>query len=182
MDICHDYSYWRNRCYQVSDEKRNIYTHAIQCSTYDTTKSVEELGNDCSNSWGLITGSKLNCPNSSTKKSCTEKGNGFFYCQISKTCIENIKVCDGVVHCIKGEDEDLDTCKPFFSEMFPKDATVECIEANRTYYDIIIKAIPCNGIMECENGEDEGWYCQNAIVRLKITLVCRSIYLLKINF
>ena len=62
------------------------------------------------------------------------------------------KVCDGIVHCYFGEDEADETCKKVFS--FPEVATIECIE-NRFGYNITIKAIPCDGVLECRNGIDE---------------------------
>ena len=62
------------------------------------------------------------------------------------------KKCDGIVHCIEGEDESDETCKD--SLAFPEEATIECIE-NRLGYDINIKATPCDGVKECRDGSDE---------------------------
>ena len=61
------------------------------------------------------------------------------------------KKCDGVVHCIKGEDENFETCK----DTYPEEATITCIEDRPIGYDIWIKAVPCNGIKECRSREDE---------------------------
>lgn len=60
------------------------------------------------------------------------------------------KKCDGIVHCIEGDDESFEICK----NEYPKEATIQCIE-NRLGYDIIIKATPCNGVKECRDGSDE---------------------------
>ena len=61
------------------------------------------------------------------------------------------KMCDGIVHCIEGEDETFETCQ----NTFPKEATIKCIEDRANGVDIMIMAIPCDGIKECRNGEDE---------------------------
>ena len=61
------------------------------------------------------------------------------------------KVCDGMVHCIYGEDESFEICR----DTFPQDATVECIENRLPGYDIKIMAIPCDGVQECRDGSDE---------------------------
>ena len=42
-------------------------------------------------------------------------------------------------------------------------ATIKCLEAKRQKYNIEIYAVPCDGIEECQNGEDEShcsgnWY------------------------
>ena len=148
VDFCHDYSFWKTNCFNGSDATE--YTHASQCSTYDSVKSIEELGEDCSNSyepWGR----KPNCPNSSTEKECSIKGNDYFYCKNSKTCIKSTTKCDGVVHCIKGEDEALEECK----HLFHQSATLNCIEPYRPANDVWTKAILCDGITECKNEEDE---------------------------
>lgn len=66
------------------------------------------------------------------------------------------KVCDGIVHCLYGEDEEDATCENQLK--FSEAATVECIE-NRLNYDLKIKAFPCNGIKECRDNSDED--CEN---------------------
>ena len=62
------------------------------------------------------------------------------------------KICDGIVHCIFGEDEADETCKDMLS--FPEEATIKCFE-NRPGYNITIQAIPCDGIPECKGELDE---------------------------
>ena len=73
-------------------------------------------------------------------------------------------MCDGVVHCLFGEDETFEQCQ----KTFPKEATITCQE-NRAY-DITIKAIPCNGgIPECRDGSDED--CEDDIKVLVVAIV-----------
>ena len=163
-NFCHDYSFWSSHCHNATNVQK--YTHATQCSSYDKTKSIEELGNDCSKSWQIQTyqNQKPYCPNSTNEEECSNKGVNYFYCPLSKTCIDRDKLCDGAVHCIIGEDESFEHCRNEFSVMFPKSATVQCIDASKPFYNITIKATPCNGLIECTNGEDEGWYCKSTLV------------------
>ena len=162
-DFCNDYSFWRAHCHNGSNIDK--YTHATQCSSYQT-KSIEELGIDCSNSWKPI--NLPNCPNSANKEDCSEKGDKYFYCHLSKTCIDRDKLCDGIVHCIMGEDETLKNCTESgddLSEIFPPNANEKCIDQSKPGYDIPILAIRCNGDVECKNSEDEShWYCSKSQV------------------
>ena len=48
------------------------------------------------------------------------------------------KLCDGVVNCLFGEDEGYGICKD--QNVFPADATIECVE-DRPGYNITIKVI-----------------------------------------
>ena len=66
----------------------------------------------------------------------------YFYCEKSNYYICKSLICDGSVNCIQGEDEDIDLCR----SIFPEQATFLCYEANRTFIDISIYAIPCDGI------------------------------------
>ena len=149
-DFCFDYSYWNdtNKCYNGTDSDE--YTHARLCSAYDKSKSIADLGNDCSESRWYEEQIKYfaeNCPNSSNETQCKDPN---FYCNFSKSCIEDSKKCDGIKHCIYGEDESIETC----DGTFPESATVECVEPNQPFDDIWIKAVRCNGITECKNGEE----------------------------
>ena len=148
-DFCFDYSYWNdtNKCYNGTDSDE--YTHARLCSAYDKNKSIAELGNDCVNSKSDF----KYCPNSSNKTECKDPN---FYCNISKSCIKDNDKCDGIKHCIFGEDEAIETC----DSTFPESATVKCVELNRPLDDFWIKAVRCNGIKECKNGEDEPEECK----------------------
>ena len=74
-------------------------------------------------------------------------------CDNSTKCICTDYICDGHRHCQDGKDEDMFECKS--RNVFPKEATVQCIEANRPdKYPILIMAIPCDGKIECKDGED----------------------------
>ena len=89
------------------------------------------------------------------------------------------KTCDGIFHCLYGEDEHFELCK----DTFPNEATIECVE-NRLpgTIDITIMAIPCNGILECRDGRDEN--CEEdkmilviAVAILFLTTICIYLYL-----
>ena len=75
------------------------------------------------------------------------------------------KKCDGIVHCIEGEDEALETCR----YLYPEEATIECNDRPKGRYDIRVLAIPCNGIPECWNDMDEN--CdENAMILFGVIL------------
>ena len=89
------------------------------------------------------------------------------------------KTCDGIFHCLYGEDEQFELCK----DTFPKEATIECIE-NRLpgTIDVTIMGTPCDGIVECRDGRDEK--CEEdklilviAIALLFLTTTCIYLYL-----
>ena len=170
MDICNDYSFWNDskKCYHdgnnVDLRFNPKYTHAKLCSTYNInqiTKRDANFANNCyNNPWWMSSYIPPNCPNSDNEATCKEKGKHYYFCSISKTCIERTKLCDGIIHCLRAEDEALDICE----DRFPFNAFVVCNEADRPANNVWIKAVPCNGIVECRNGEDEGWYCQRILV------------------
>ena len=70
-------------------------------------------------------------------------------------------MCDGIVHCIEGEDEDFNLCQ----DSFPIEATILC----QIYKNVTIKAIPCDGKKECRNGEDENCKIPELIFWLMLT-------------
>ena len=138
-----DYSFWSSlRCY--NETKTSDYTCARLCNTYiKDTKDTPVI--------------KEYCPNSNDGASCTNVQH--YFCEKSRTCIEKIKLCDGIFHCLWGEDEQFDICK----NTFPEAATIKCIEADRPpWINITILAIPCNGERECLDVNDENcesnWY------------------------
>ena len=82
-----------------------------------------------------------------------------------------------------GEDEQFEVCR----DTFPKEATIECIE-NRLpgTIDVTIKAIPCDGILECRDGQDEN--CEDDKLSLVIvtalfflTTICIYLYLVLVR-
>ena len=105
------------------------------------------------------------CPGTNiTEKEC--KNQGKFFCEESKSCIENAKLCDGVIHCLDGADENFEICH----HTFPESATIKCLEKNRNNYHIEILATPCNNVAECENDEDE--QCdKNSIANIIVSVV-----------
>ena len=128
------------------------------------------------NSWEPYT-IKPNCPNSANEEECLNKGDNYFYCHLSKTCIGRDKLCDGIVHCIMGEDETLKNCTDLdddLSETFPPNANEKCIDPSKPGYNIPILAIRCNGEAECKNSEDEShWYCSKTQVSQKLISYCK---------
>ena len=105
-----------------------------------------EIGTFC-----FYSGEDSYCPDSSNEAECASKDQ-YFFCKQSKTCILEAKKCDGVVHCIKGEDEAIENCLHLYHQ---NSNSLTCIEPNRPADDVWIKAIKCNGKTECKNGEDE---------------------------
>ena len=89
-----------------------------------------------------------------------------FFCEKSAVCLVYYRaigyrayrnrdvLCDGIVNCPHGEDEDFIKCKA--KKIFPKSATIEC--QNKYFPTMTILATPCNNITECSDGADEK-YC-----------------------
>ena len=71
----------------------------------------------------------------------------------SSFCTIDTSVCDGIANCPNGDDEDIELCMN--NEVFSEMATIKCDKKNIYNVTIKIKAVPCDGIYECENDMDE---------------------------
>ena len=69
-------------------------------------------------------------------------------------------------HCPNAEDEDFDRC----NHTFPSTATLKCLKKDVYNVNITILAIPCNGITECNGGEDE-YYCVISEINTLIAVI-----------
>ena len=176
-DLCQDYSFWSSieDCItdpnEVDEYGRALYPYARKCIAHEKyqNKSQASTKNSCGKyvGWNSATSDwdKILdiCPNSTIETDC--KGNEYF-CKQSKSCLDKAKKCDGIVHCIFGEDEDWDLCKAEFE--FDEAATIECNQLDRGSYNITIKATPCNGIRECSDYNDED--CKEDWITIIISL------------
>lgn len=75
---------------------------------------------------------------------------GGFYCRKSKQCIDASQRCDGVVHCLTGDDEAL--CK------MSKEQEFLCEDRNQKIPMFQL----CDGIEQCPDKSDEA-YCARTI-------------------
>ena len=129
-DFCYDYSVWKfpngsnkNECYKPGPNGESWYTDLRNCKLH---------------------------PSTVTKEECKQRGDDFFYCQHSHTCIHSKFTCDGVFNCIEGkivlidyynesnsfkiftgEDEDYKMCKKLQSVKYSPEATIKCQENKR---------------------------------------------------
>ena len=169
-DLCQDYSFWssiencRTDPNEMIDSNYALYPYARKCIAhekyqYKSEKSTKDSCGKFQNDYGDI---HDNCPNSKNETDCKQKE---FFCEQSQSCIDKSKICDGIVHCIFGEDESIQLCK----STFPETATIQCKEIDRESYDISILATPCNGIRECSDVDDED--CDESKEALIISLV-----------
>ena len=84
----------------------------------------------------------------------------------SKYCAYRQQVCDGVANCPEGEDEALDLCVE--EGGFSGSAIIECPKKNIYNVTLWIKAVPCDGVVECENDEDEQYCSLNDYILILI--------------
>ena len=78
---------------------------------------------------------------------------------------------------MNGEDEQFDICE----ETYPEEATIKCVENRLEGINLTIKAIPCNGIKECRDGEDED-NCEEKriyfqIIIASLMVITQTVYL-----
>ena len=78
------------------------------------------ISKHCGTSWNCLIRRIETCPNSKTKSECNKTDD--FYCSKSMSCIKKRDICDGIVHCYHGEDENLETC----AHIYPATATINC--------------------------------------------------------
>ena len=140
-DFCSDLSFWKNKqCYNDSlffFESEPLFKKTRRCATYYDTEETNI-----------------------TIFSCENKNE--YFCPISKECIPKKWLCDGAIQCKKGDDEDFKLCEKTFPNNI---ATITCVENDRPDdLDIMIKAIPCNGIQGCKDGSDEKCDLPNLII------------------
>merc|ERR1719438_332394 len=115
---------------------------------------------------------KESCANS-TMDNCTACTNSdYFNCTINNvpSCIHPELVCDGHAACDNSEDEDLNDpeCRENLTRLgnIKPEATVRCTSKMYADKKMPTIAVACNGVVECEDGRDEGVLCtdQKSIV------------------
>ena len=85
------------------------------------------------------------------KNMCSLDENAIHCSSNPNFCIVNWQSCNGVANCPNAEDELLANCSSKFSPL----ATTECLKKDIYNVNITIKAVNCNGIVECQSGVDE---------------------------
>ena len=138
--LCQDFSFWsdvtksfNNSC--ISDENGD-YPVVRKCITHKMPANKEMINKYCGFSWNCLIRRIEACPNSKTKSECNKTDD--FYCSKSMSCIRKSDICDGIVHCYHGEDEDLETC----AHIYPQTATIKCLEINRGRIETLFVEIP----------------------------------------
>ena len=104
-----------------------------------------------------------NCKNYADTFNCNESSTSF--------CIRGQQKCDGIANCPNGEDESLSLCSAMYSSL----ATIECKKDNIYNVNVMIKAVPCNGIIECGDGKDESSCSMPDFIEIAIFLAIVAI-------
>ena len=106
-----------------------------------------------------------------------------FKCHKSSStfCIHTNQKCDGIANCPNGEDEFLAECNSTYSSL----STVECEKKNIFNVNITIKAVPCDGNPECQDGRDE-YFCSledyiEIIILLAIIVIIMAVTIVMIR-
>ena len=104
-------------------------------------------------------------------ESCAEPGDGCSACTNSEyfhcikgnvsVCLHPYLECDGHPQCDDAEDEDIDKCYSRYVKQrtVPNYATLKCVSG--MYPNMITLATVCDGIVECQNSEDEPQSCES---------------------
>ena len=150
----------------------------------DKSDQVFEVDTVCSEKLGEV--KRNQCQDSCAEKedNCQACSNpNYPRCSINNIlhCIHPDLVCDGHAACDDAKDEELTfKCidKLTKSNAIKPEATVIC--TSKMYEDKQMKtvAVACNGVVECADGEDEGWLCTNSSIPVYGTLFICVILLL----
>ena len=154
------------------DSDRALYPYVRKCHAHKhyQKKSQNISDNHC----GKFAVFKINwkfelldiCPYSANNETdCKENE---FFCELSKSCVHQDKTCDGIINCVQGEDEDWKLCKTKFK--FDETATIECYQAKRGSYNLLIKATPCSGECKDENC-DQDWKVLSAFISFTFVVI-----------
>ena len=123
FDLCHDFSFWEAETRRCIPKKVNeFYTFPPLCNRTEFNCMLGMLPFYCPNKDKSCEGyDHFSCNNS---KTCIPKGDLFDMNKLGNFFLTNQiiseKTCDGIFHCLYGEDEQFELCK----DTFPKEATI----------------------------------------------------------
>ena len=114
--ICYDHSFWKTSCTNMDEEEESI---DFPNDDLNTTPVPDYPCDDYY--FDYCDTEAKNCKtyvtyNTSTESKSSCNGDEYF-CPRSRKCIQQKEVCDGVIHCVEGDDEDFENlCKDRFPE------------------------------------------------------------------